>query len=208
MKIKGVKTYIIHISAWLSFITFVMQMLLAVGSWISSAINPNFQIRSMLGSDGLRWLFGTFVANVSSVGLVWILLAGIAIGTFIESRLLYAFIRYKHTNSYERMALFVCLWESACMIAVIILLAFIPHAILQSALGTLLPSSFSASIVPTTTFCIVIIALTYGYITGTFRSLERIFHAMCDGINLIAPMIIAYISGLELYFTVRWVFML
>ena len=201
------KTTIMHISALLAFAAFVLQMFLIFGSWISSAINPNFPIRSMLGSDGLRWLFGTLSVNFNSIGLVWILLVGIAIGTFVKSRLLYVIVSHKQTNSYERMALFVCLWEVICMIAVMTLLAFIPHAILLSSIGTLFPSSFSASIVPTATFCIVVVALTYGCITGTFHSFESVFLAMCNGISFIAPVMIAYIAISELYSSVQWVFM-
>ena len=46
---------ILQVSSGLSLVLIVAQALLVVGSWILTAAKPNIHMRSILGSDGLRW---------------------------------------------------------------------------------------------------------------------------------------------------------
>ena len=106
------------------------------------------------------------------------------------------------------MALLVVLWEVVAIVVGIVLLAFVPHAVLLSALGTLLPSSFSASAFPMFTFTLSIIAITYGSITGAFRSVAGMFVAMSDGVGALSPLMVLYAIGMEFYCSLVWGFSL
>lgn len=198
------KQIILRFSAYLSLVAFMMQLLLVVVSWMLTAIMPELKLRSILCSEGLRWFFGTFVDNIKSIVIVWILLLGMAIGVVRQSNLLYSVLNYKQTTDYERMALFVVLWEIAGIVVVVVFLAFVPHAILLSALGTLLPSSFSASIVPILSFSLMSVAITYGYVTGANDSIDKVFSSMCNGIAIVAPVIVTYIVIAEFYCSLIW----
>lgn len=199
---------ILQASSGLSLVLIVAQVLLVVGSWILTAAKPNIHMRSILGSDGLRWLFGTFVDNISTPMLVWMLLLGVAFGLLWTSGLPRALRSYRKITGYERMALLVVLWEVVAIVVAIVLLAFVPHAVLLSALGTLLPSSFSASAFPMFTFTLSIIAITYGSITGAFRSVAGMFVAMSDGVGALSPLMVLYAIGMEFYCSLVWVFSL
>lgn len=199
---------ILQVSSGLSLVLIVAQVLLVVGSWILTAAKPNIHMRSILGSDGLRWLFGTFVDNISTPMLVWMLLLGVALGLLWASGLPRALSSYRKITGYERMALLVVLWEVVAIVVAIVLLAFVPHAVLLSALGTLLPSSFSASAFPMFTFTLSIIAITYGSITGAFRSVAGMFVAMSDGVGALSPLMVLYAIGMEFYCSLVWVFSL
>ena len=61
------------VAAYTSLVILLLQLVLIVVSWVLTAVNPDIQIRSILGSEGLRWLFGTFVSNIASSFLVWML---------------------------------------------------------------------------------------------------------------------------------------
>lgn len=199
---------ILQVSSGLSLVLIVAQALLVVCSWILTAAKPNIHMRSILGSDGLRWLFGTFVDNISTPMLVWMLLLGVALGLLWASGLPRALRSYRKITGYERMALLVVLWEVVAIVVAIVLLAFVPHAVLLSALGTLLPSSFSASAFPMFTFTLSIIAITYGSITGAFRSVAGMFVAMSDGVGALSPLMVLYAIGMEFYCSLVWVFSL
>ena len=199
---------ILQVSSGLSLVLIVAQALLVVGSWILTAAKPNIHMRSILGSDGLRWLFGTFVDNISTPMLVWMLLLEVALGLLWASGLPRALRSYRKITGYERMALLVVLWEVVAIVVAIVLLAFVPHAVLLSALGTLLPSSFSASAFPMFTFTLSIIAITYGSITGAFRSVAGMFVAMSDGVGALSPLMVLYAIGMEFYCSLVWVFSL
>ena len=191
-------------AAYWTFAIFIMQLLWIIASWILTAFNPAFNIRPILGGEGLRWFFGTFVDNISSCTIVWIILCGMSVGALLKSRLLHAVCSYKQTTRYERMALFVVFWEIMCMALMVVVLAFIPHAILLSALGTIVPSSFSTSIIPMSSFLICFISLTYGYMTGAYISIKSAFEAMCFGVGSVVPFIIAYIFTIEFYCSLAW----
>lgn len=201
MKYERIRVY----AAYWTFAVFAMQLLLIVGSWILTAFNPALQMRSILGSEGLRWLFGTFVDNINSSIVVWIVLCGMSIGVLMKSRLPNAICSYGKTTRYERMALFVVFWEIMCIALAIFVLTLVPHAVLLSALGTLVPSSFSISVVPVTSFMLCLISLTYGHLTGAYKSVDIAFKAMCSGVGSIAPFVIAYIFTAELCHSLAWI---
>ena len=64
----------------------VLQLATVLFSWIVSSAIPSLPCRSMLSSEGIRWFMGSFVDNVSSPLLVWLILFVMAYGTFTHSR--------------------------------------------------------------------------------------------------------------------------
>ena len=62
----------------------VAQLLLFILSWLLSAMRLE-GVRSLLSSEGIRWFFGQFTANVASPWLVWLLLILIALGALQKS---------------------------------------------------------------------------------------------------------------------------
>ena len=200
------KLKISSIAAYASLVIVLLQLVLIVVSWILTAVNPELRMRSILGSEGLRWLFGSYVSNVASSFLVWMLVVGMCAGPLVESGLPRSIVAYKEATGYERMALFVALWELLVIIVVIALLAFVPHAALLSALGTLMPSSFSACLVPLVAVSLGIVAITYGCIIGRFKSVDSIFSAVLRGIGFVSPLIVVYVFAYEFYCCLRWVF--
>ena len=67
------KLKISSIAAYASLVIVLLQLVLIVVSWILTAVNPELRMRSILGSEGLRWLFGSYVSNVASSFLVWMI---------------------------------------------------------------------------------------------------------------------------------------
>ena len=199
------KLKISSIVAYASLVIVLLQLVLIVVSWILTAVNPELRMRSILGSEGLRWLFGSYVSNVASSFLVWMIVMGMSVGPLIESGLSHSIVSYKDATGYERMALFVALWELLAIIVVVVFLAFVPHAVLLSALGTLMPSSFSASAVPLVAVSIGIVSITYGCIVGRFKSVDSVFSAMLRGIGMMSPLIIVYVFAYEFYCSLMWV---
>ena len=70
MRIKHLRT----ILNWAVLVIPVMQVLLFLVSWLINAAMPESKVRSLLGSEGIRWFFGSFVDNVATSPLVWLLI--------------------------------------------------------------------------------------------------------------------------------------
>ena len=86
MRIKNLR----NILNWVVLVIPVMQVLLFLVSWLINAALPESQVRSLLGSEGISWFFGSFVDHVATPPLVWILVAAIAYGATRESGILEA----------------------------------------------------------------------------------------------------------------------
>ena len=67
-----------------SLLTYILILIIVlggvfiIGAWIVSAVFPEYQIRSVLGNDGIRWLLGHFTDNLCTPLLVWIVLLALA----------------------------------------------------------------------------------------------------------------------------------
>ena len=66
----------------------LLQVAVIIVSWLVSAAMPDVPIHSLLSSEGIRWFFGTFVDNLLTPLLVWLLLLSMAWSTVSKSRLL------------------------------------------------------------------------------------------------------------------------
>ena len=195
----------------ITFITcslLLFQIMVVILSWMIKTIYPDFNGRSLLSGEGVRWFLGNFTNNVASNILVWIILIGLSWGSIRASNILQVFKR-SHTLSYrERLGFRVVLIEIMIWGIVIVLLSFIPHAAMLSITGQLFPSSFSKSIVPLIAFIALFSSITYGLIIGRLRKGNLIIEALSNGIKQIAPYIIIYIILVQLIYSIKFVLLI
>lgn len=151
-------------------------------SWLLSAAFPMSGIRSLLSSEGLRWLMGHFSHLLATPLLVWLLLCAMAWGCLLRSGLL-----VRPTNYRERRAKFMALLLMAVIVGFMLLLTAIPHAVLLSAVGGLWPSPFSASLVPVVAFSVTLVSAFYGLVSGRFENISAVYDAILQGIRQGAP---------------------
>ena len=195
----------------ITFITcslLLLQIMVVILSWMIKTIYPDFNGRSLLSGEGVRWFLGNFTNNVASNILVWIILIGLSWGSIRASNILQVFKR-SHTLSYrERLGFRVVLIEIMIWGIVIVLLSFIPHAAMLSITGQLFPSSFSKSIVPLIAFIALFSSITYGLIIRRLRKGNLIIEALSNGIKQIAPYIIIYIILVQLIYSIKFVLLI
>lgn len=195
----------------ITFITcslLLFQIMVVILSWMIKTIYPDFNGRSLLSGEGVRWFLGNFTNNVASNILVWIILIGLSWGSIRASNILQVFKR-SHTLSYrKRLGFRVVLIEIMIWGIVIVLLSFIPHAAMLSITGQLFPSSFSKSIVPLIAFIALFSSITYGLIIGRLRKGNLIIEALSNGIKQIAPYIIIYIILVQLIYSIKFVLLI
>ena len=195
----------------IAFITcslLLLQIMVVILSWMIKTIYPEFNGRSLLSGEGVRWFLGNFTNNVASNILVWIILIGLSWGAIRASNILQVFKR-SHTLSYrERLGFRIVLIEIMIWFTVIALLSFIPHAAMLSITGQLFPSSFSKSIVPLIAFIALFSSITYGLIIGRLRKGNLIIEALSNGIKQIAPYIIIYIILVQLIYSIKFVLLI
>ena len=194
-----------RLAAVVAFAAIGAELGVALYSWIATAIAPDTPLRSLLGSDGIRWLTGSFAANVLSPWLAWLLLAGMAAGLTRVSCLHHVLTRHSALSDFDRRSLIVVAWEMVAVAAVVVVLTLVPHAILLSAVGTLFPSSFSAFAVPLVCLTLSFAAVSYGCLTGRMRSAFDVFDAAAGGIASAAPWIVDYMLIMGLWHSIQFV---
>ena len=190
----------------------ITQTLLFILSWILSAMRLS-GVRSLLSSEGIRWFFGAFTANVASPWLVSLLLILIALGTLQKTGLLtlhsslFTFHFSLFTFHYrEKVAMRVSLIVLCLFVVMIALLTLPPHAILLSATGELFPSAFSRSLVPIIASGVSLFAIVFGLMSGRLKTLSDILAALSSGLSRGAPLIVVAILLIQLIASLRFVF--
>lgn len=172
----------------------VVQLLIMLVSWLLSAAFPTSGIRSLLSSEGLRWLMGHFSQLLATSLLAWLLLCAMAWGCLLRSGLL-----VRPTNYRERRAQLMALLLLAVIVGVMLLLTVVPHAVLLSAVGGLWPSPFSASLVPVVAFSITLVTAFYGLVSGRFENISAVYDAVLFGIRQGAPLFLFYVLVIQIY---------
>ena len=180
-------------------------------------------MRSVLSSEGIRWFFGSFVSNQLSPLLIYFIMAVMAVGACVRSRL-YDALRetlsntrsslttssiHQHKVHYrEKVGLRIALVEFIVYVIIMILLTAIPHAILLSVTGQLFPSSFSSSFIPSLSLIIIIMSLTYGVASGTIDSVAKMHKVLVGGLEVGSRLVPTYVVGIQLYMSIKYVFIL
>lgn len=183
----------------------ILQLLLVILSWLLSAMRVE-GVRSLLSGEGIRWFIGGFTGMLLQPLLAWLLLFLIAFGTLQKSGFLRLFQAHSRWSYRQRIALRVSAFLLVVYVAIVCLLTLLPHAILLSATGSLFPSAFSSSIVPIFCFGIVLLALSYGAVSGMLPSLASMLSALSFGLQQSAPFIILYIFFIQFYESLWFVF--
>lgn len=206
---------------WTVLMLVTAQLALILLSWLITAAFPELPIRSLLSSEGVRWFFGSFTANQLTPLLAWFITAAMAVGACVRSRLWAAFCtkmsgllhRRDSTDGRqglhyrERIGLRLALAEFMVYVVIMLLLTVVPHAILLSVTGELFPSAFSSSLIPSLSFVLIVMSLSYGVASGTVDSVARMHRVLVGGLEAGARIVPAYVIGVQLYMSLLYVFM-
>lgn len=206
---------------WTVLVLVTAQLALILLSWLITAAFPELPIRSLLSSEGVRWFFGSFTANQLTPLLAWFITAAMAVGACVRSRLWAAFCtkmsgllhRRDSTDGQqglhyrERIGLRLALAEFMVYVVIMLLLTVVPHAILLSVTGELFPSAFSSSLIPSLSFVLIVMSLSYGVASGTVDSVARMHRVLVGGLEAGARIVPAYVIGVQLYMSLLYVFM-
>ena len=179
----------------------VAQLLLILVSWFVTAAWPDLPMRSLLSSEGIRWLFGSFAQNLLTPLLAWLVLGSVAYGTVVSSSL--TELR-RPITSRQRSALQFVAIEALIFLAVLLLLTLIPQAPLLSATGQLFPSALSDGLVPFVCFAVTVMALTFGFTTGRFTTLRDMVRSLTIGFGKWSSLFLLYILGMEFYASINF----
>lgn len=180
-----------------------VQIALILLSWIITAAKPQLHLRSLLSSEGLRWLFGALTNNLTTPVLTCLLLLGMAHGAVVESGVLNVF---RPSTFRQRFAQRVVIAEVVIFLVVILLLTAVPHAVLLSATGVLIPSSFTDGLLPVLAIFVMFVAATYGMISGFQPTVVNVIEAISSGIVRWRWPILLYFLLAELYASFLYVF--
>lgn len=206
---------------WTVLVFVTAQLALILLSWLITAAFPELPIRSLLSSEGVRWFFGSFTANQLTPLLAWFITAAMAVGACVRSRLWAAFCtkmsgllhRRDSTDGRqglhyrERIGLRLALAEFMVYVIIMLLLTVVPHAILLSVTGELFPSAFSSSLIPSLSFVLIVMSLSYGVASGTVDSVARMHRVLVGGLEAGVRIVPAYVIGVQLYMSLLYVFM-
>ena len=208
---------------YIVLVLLVAQLALILLSWLVTAAFPELPMRSVLSSEGIRWFFGSFVSNQLSPLLIYFIMAVMAVGACVRSRL-YDALRetlsntrsslttssnHQHKVHYrEKVGLRIALVEFIVYVIIMVLLTAIHHAILLSVTGQLFPSSFSSSFIPSLSLIIIIMSLTYGVASGTIDSVAKMHKVLVGGLEVGSRLVPTYVVGIQLYMSIRYVFIL
>lgn len=194
------------LQAYVALALGIMEIVLVPASWVLSVLMPDSGVRSMLGSEGVRWFLGRFNDMLCSPIVAWLLLLSVAYGCASASGISAIFRSRNNLMYRQRIARSFVFWLSAGYVVLILALAFMPHALLMSASGTLFPSPFSASLVPVISFGVCIISVVYAIVSGRFRSVIDVYRSLYAGIAASAPLYLYYILLTQLYYSIKFVF--
>lgn len=201
MERRRVETWIYR----LVLLAALLQGLLVLTSWLWGAALPDSQVRSLLSSGGIRWFFGSFVVNVASPLLVWLIVGAMAVSAVRESGLWRA-LKHRSLTARQLFALRSSLVLAILEVVVLALLTVLPHAILLSVTGELFPSSFSVSLVPVISFVAASAAVFYGLSSGKLHSLHDVGHCLCAGGANLMPLLLLYVVSVQLFWSIVYVF--
>ena len=188
------KKYLPHIA----FLLFAAQLLLMLVSWLLAAAIPTSGVRSLLSSEGLRWLLGHFSDMLGTPVLLCLLLLLMAYGSLKGCGILHFKSSYRHSR-----ALIITFMLAVFYVGAIVLLVMMPHAVLLSATGSLWPSPFSAAIVPLLAFGITLLSAVYGYVADSYRTISDVYQSLIDGIRKGAPWLLFYVLSGQIYYSLK-----
>lgn len=161
---------------WTVTVLLLIQAATIIGSWLFSALMPDDILsRSLLSSEGVRWMFLHSSDSMLSAPLLWIILAQVSCGLIKGSGLLDCItaIYNRQTLTYrQRTALIITSLAALLVLGVMLSLTVLPHALLLSTIGTLIPGPFAQSAVPVACFCLITVSIVYALTSGTINDMN------------------------------------
>lgn len=206
MRINAKKINYQRLAAISGVVIFVAQVCLTFASWFIGSIFSSLPIRSMLNTEGIRWIMAHSLESLVSPVLATLLLITIAYGTFKQSGLYYAVCHITKLEYRRRFAIQLVALEFIVFTISLLLLIFSPDAPLLSITGKLFPSSFSQSIIPLGSFSIIIFSVSYGIMSSKLTTLVQISHCLTYGIKKYAILYVLCLETIYLYESVCYVF--
>ena len=188
--------------AWVALLLGVGQVVLILTSWLLTAAMPESFPRSLLSAEGIRWFFGRFVGNVESPLLVWLLLFSFMLGALQYSGILH----YRSSEYRQRIAMRLALFEGIFFLLLILALVLVPRAILLNVMGGLLPSSFSASIVPYCCFSLMVMSVSFGVMSDRMKGVASVYESLVSGVGKMGGLLLIYVIGAQLYHSIIFLF--
>lgn len=187
----------------------IAQLAVILGSWLYSAAFPESSVRAILSDSGIRWFFGTFVANLASPLLVYIILLDFAVGSCVYSgmwRVIASFFCRSHNSEPIKLgSLLAPLVTVVLEVAVVLALTVPRHAILLSATGSLFPSSFSVSLVAILAFLLFTASIVFGLFSGTLHNYREVIHCCVRGGSNLKFILAIYVLAMELWKMIEYV---
>lgn len=196
------------IVARISLLLLIAQLALVLCSWILNVAVPSMQVRTLLGSEGVRWFFSNFTSNMLTPLLIWIIIGSMSLGVLNDSRLYNDLkaVKEKQLPYRSRHALILTFVVLIVLITIISLLSFTPHAILLGVTGNLFPGPFGKGIIPVIIFSVILLSVVYGTASGHINSITQIYESLCIGIGYVLPLFPLYILTLLFYNSILFVF--
>lgn len=200
-----------RIAARLTLASLLLLAALILFSWIVNATGTDLDVRSLLSTDGIRWFFGSFSADLATKPLIWVMLISVGGGAFCSSgmrKTLLEMIKLKPLQYRSRIALITAVTIALALLTAYCLMAFLPHAVLLSITGGLWQSPFSAGLIPTIAFILTSVSVIFGLQSGTLKNIDDIFFSLLNGPQSVAPLIPLYITLMALWRSCCFVFYL
>ncbi len=186
--------------ASLAALLIVFELVLVLLSWVLSA-TTTWMVHSLLSSEGIRWFLGHANEMILSPVLVWILLFSIAYGIFVGSG-----FHLHSENRRERTGRHIAIVVLLFYIFIVVLLIAFPHAILLSSTGNIYPSPFSKAFVPMLAFGWLLLGVSYGLSTRSFKGFTSIVEAAVNGLKKVSPLLLLYVLFIQFYESLCYVF--
>lgn len=197
-----------HVALWLLMLWLSIVLL----SWLIAALMPQADVRSLLSSGGVRWLFSTFAGNFITPFFSYLVLLILAYGALRMSGVLGAMGRVlggkAALSSYERRGLIAAGVVLLFSFAFVFALVAIPHAPLLSVRGDLFPGPFSRGLVPVVMFVALFVSLIYMIISEQEVTLSVAYRRLCRSMMPFLPWLPVYILLSEIVASLRYVFVL
>lgn len=191
-----------RILAYMAFILGMLMVALVFTSWLFSAMMREGIARSILTSEGIRWFFSSFVDNLASPFLVWLVLVSFTVNAVRGSGVL----RCRPSTYRQRLALWLVAIELAVFVVLMLLLTMVPHAILRSVTGVLCPGPFAQSLIPYTCFALCVISVSFAWMSGKIQGLVGVFELLTGNVSFLPQLLLLYVLAMQLVCSISFVF--
>ena len=213
-KDKILRNWSITWRKWIYDLTLLMvvaNIILILASWLLSAAMPTIPMRSLLSPGGIRWYLGTFTVRMANPELIYIIIIAIAWESLSKSNL-YSTLFHSFTSqrqelsSQQLFALRTTCGVFLVEIITVLCLILMPHAVLLSITGDIIPSSFSRGFVPILSFMVTSCAILFSLLSGKMHSIYDVGQSMTSAGIWIMPLLLLYIVCNDFFRSFAYVF--